>query len=493
MNTKESNAIEHIEKELKIKLKRIIDETEYSCLSHIRLNKNKQVIALVLCGCEIGNLTRIISPLRDLKQLTSLDLSETEIKELPILKDLSQLSQLDLSFNKIKDISPIKDLSNITKLDLSDNQVRELSSLKNLNNLNTLYLGGNQIKNISPLKNLSNLAVLHLSYNKINDLSPLKHLNNLIDLSIINNHLNSINILSLKNLSKLIKLDLSSNQITELSCLDNLSNLVTLVLKDNKISDISSLKNLNTLTYLDLSYNEISDISPLKNLNILNSLNLAFNQINALLSLKHLKHLNKLDLSNNPIESLPSWITNFNMEIQWTDKYPDGILFYDNPLKFPPVEIVKKGKIAIRDYFEHAKIKATEQEAAKLKAHQYVEEAIGLFGNLKEDILEEIDIEIEDEKERKRIEYELKKIENALLKVQKFAKSGKQIKTVDVATKRRLVEFVDKISNYDSRIIEALDLVSEGTEKFKEFSDIYNKFAPIFGLPTIPFTVPWLF
>jgi len=196
------------------------------------------------------------------------------------------------------------------------------------------------------------------------------------------------------------------------------------------------------------------------------------------------------------------------MDIQYENSF-GCIALYGNPLKKPPVEIVQKGKEAIRNYFEsfsetanfdedesdllelllqhdHSPLlEAAKPKIPQYKVPQYVEEALSLFENLKEDILEEIDIEIEDEKKRKRIEHELKKVENALTKVKTVAKSRKKVKVVDVGTKRRLVELVDKISDDDSRIVEALELILDGTEKFNEFADVYNKFAPVFDLPTI--------
>jgi small GTP-binding protein len=72
--------------------------------------------------------------------------------------------------------------------------------------------------------------------------------------------------------------------------------------------------------------------------------------------MEKLINLKTLDLSNNPIEKLPPWITNFNMEIKWIKNFnPGAISFYANPLKYPPVEIVKQGKEAVKNYFKSFK------------------------------------------------------------------------------------------------------------------------------------------
>jgi len=40
------------------------------------------------------------------------------------------------------------------------------------------------------------------------------------------------------------------------------------------------------------------------------------------------------------------------VDIKWSKYCQNGITFYGNSLKNPPVEIVKQGKEAIRQYFE---------------------------------------------------------------------------------------------------------------------------------------------
>jgi len=183
---------------------------------------------------------------------------------------------------------------------------------------------------ISPLLTLTNLTQLSLISNQLSDISPLSALTNLMQLSLISNQVSDISPLS--TLTNLIQLDLISNQLSDISPLSALTNLTQLDLRDNQVIDISILSFLTNLTQLSLSNNQLSDISPLMNL----------------------KNLNVLWLQNNPINVLPSWITEFNMDIKW-EKYSweDGvIIFYNNPLKTPPPEIVKQGKEAVRNYFE---------------------------------------------------------------------------------------------------------------------------------------------
>jgi len=162
----------------------------------------------------------------------------------------------------------------------------------------------------------------------------------------------------LKELTNLTELHLRDNQLSDISPLKDLTNLTELDLSTNQLSDISPLKAVVNLTYLDLSINQLSDISPLKDLLKLKFLNLYGNEIQDIYPLKGLRNLMDLSIGANPIIELPSWITNFNMEISWRGGTEDGFIsIEESPLKIPPVEIVKQGKEAIRNYFKSLEAK----------------------------------------------------------------------------------------------------------------------------------------
>ncbi len=117
------------------------------------------------------------------------------------------------------------------------------------------------------------------------------------------------------------------------------------------------LKKLNNLTLLDLGSNELTDIAAIKGLNNLTSLDLRNNELTDIAAIKGLNNLTSLDLRNNPLETLPRWIADSHLEFKWKEAEWDKgfIYFYNNPLKNPPVEIVKQGKGAVRDYFKSLK------------------------------------------------------------------------------------------------------------------------------------------
>jgi small GTP-binding protein len=308
---------------------------------------------------ELKNLTMLylrknqisdISFLKELKNLTTLDLSYNQISDISFLKELKNLTTLYLSDNQISDYSFLKELKNLVALILRNNQISDYSFLKELKNLTTLDLTNNQISDISFIKDLENLTTLYLSDNQISDYSFIKDLENLTTLYLRNNQISDYSFL--KDLENLATLDLRNNQISDYSFLKDLENLATLDLSSNQISDISFLKELKNLATLDLSSNQISDISFLKELKNLATLDLSSNQISDISFLKELKNLATLDITKNKITNLPVELVDLKIEIKWEEYFSNGINLYDNPLETPPIEIVKKGKDAIRAYFK---------------------------------------------------------------------------------------------------------------------------------------------
>ena len=88
-----------------------------------------------------------------------------------------------LSYGVI-DISPLSNLINLKTLDLSGNEIENLNPLSKLVNLKELSLWDNKIQDLIPLKSLINLEYLELQENSFSDLTPLKELKNLKRLSI---------------------------------------------------------------------------------------------------------------------------------------------------------------------------------------------------------------------------------------------------------------------------------------------------------------------
>src|SRR5271157_3202175 len=241
---------------------------------HVKINKVDNITSI--SGWSVKNLTRLelrdtqvrdVSPLKDLTNLTTLQLFYTPVSDVSPLKELKNVTTLDLGYTQVKDVSPLKGLTNLTWLNLSLTKVSDVSALKELPKLTWLDLNGTRVRDVSPLKGLTNLTTLDLSRAPLSDVSPLKELRNLTTLY------------------------LSDTKVSDVSPLKELTNLTTLDLTGTKVSDVSPLKELTNLTELDLSYTPVSDVSPLKELRNLTKLDLVRTKVNDMSPLKGIKNL----------------------------------------------------------------------------------------------------------------------------------------------------------------------------------------------------------
>ncbi|MBN1766385.1 MAG: leucine-rich repeat domain-containing protein, partial [Sedimentisphaerales bacterium] len=85
----------------------------------------------------------------------------------------------------------------------------------------------------------------------------------------------------------------------------------------------------------------------------LTQLYLSDNQLSDISVLKELPNLTQLDLRDNQITNMSAEFFERDWDIHWKDGYfLSGLNIYDNPLESPPVEIVKQGREAVRNYFK---------------------------------------------------------------------------------------------------------------------------------------------
>ncbi len=142
---------------------------------------------------------------------------------------------------------------------------------------------------------------------------------------------------SIDKQNKISGLKIYNTKIDNSTLIAKLFYINRLFLYNNQIKDISFLKKFNNITQIRFDSNKISDISVLKNLKYIKLLTLNDNQITDISPIKHL--LKKDD---------------FYYKLE------------NNPLKYPPKEIVELGTDAINEYFEHAKQGTTILREAKL-------------------------------------------------------------------------------------------------------------------------------
>ena len=100
--------------------------------------KNLTTLDLSESGFPLDQNLSDLSPLRELTSLTMLNLSEYPGERCFGAKELEEPHRLDLSRTPVSDVSPLKELKNLTTLNLSHTPVSDVSPLKELNNLTTL-------------------------------------------------------------------------------------------------------------------------------------------------------------------------------------------------------------------------------------------------------------------------------------------------------------------------------------------------------------------
>ncbi len=262
----------------------------------------------------------------EMASLTSLEASNSDIRDLTGLEFATGLTSLNLSDNLISDLTPLSGLTNLSVLILSDNSISDLIPLSGLTNLTTLILSYNTITDISPLSGLTNLSVLILSGNLFSDISPLSGLTNLTSLNLSYNSISDLTPLSgLTNLSVLILYD--DTMIRDRSVLSRLSNLSVADIPDanlraaikiamGKASDapITDFE-MAFLSELEAPNSNIRDLTGLELATSLTSLNLGTefvsrvgyvnsNHISDFSPLSGLTNLTRLDLSGNSISDL---------------------------------------------------------------------------------------------------------------------------------------------------------------------------------------------
>ena len=286
------------------------------------------------------NLEQIPNYVFQLTNLKKLFLYNNQLKDLPAeIGNLTHLTELDLDNNQLEDLpAEIGNLTNLTELYLRNNQLKDLpAEIGNLTNLTLLILESNQLKDLpAEIVNLTNLTRLDLDNNQLEDLpAEIVNLTNLTGLYLANNRLEDLPA-EIVNLTNLTRLDLDNNQLEDLPAeIVNLTHLTRLVLSGNQLKDLpAEIGNLTHLTRLYLTNNRLEDLP---------------------VEIGNLTDLTELDLRNNQLKEIPINLANnfLDIGIKWEySPFENGLYLTDNPLEFPPPEIIKSGTEALKNYFK---------------------------------------------------------------------------------------------------------------------------------------------
>ncbi len=252
------------------------------------------------------------------------------------------IAGLKLKRDDLPHLSELVDLPRLTFLDLSDNKLTALpESVTCLQNLTALHLFRNQLtalpENVTRLQNLTSLV---LGANQLTTLpESVTRLQYLTELSLNNNQLTALpeNVTRLQNLTAL---GLYGNQLTALpESVTRLQNLTTLGLGDNQLTALSeSVGDLQNLTHLYLWRNQLTALPE---------------------SVTRLQNLTTLDLDGNQLTTLPVFLTHmpkltaihFKEQEDYYSEKEREIVLSNNPITYPPKEVVAAGMEAVRSFF----------------------------------------------------------------------------------------------------------------------------------------------
>jgi internalin A len=308
---------------------------------------------LLLNGNEISSAEDLVS----LSGLETLNLSDNLISSIAALSNIASLRSLDVSYNRLRSF-PAFGHEKLEQLLISDNEMAGLIVITNFPSLKKLDLSNNGLTSVTGFSNLPLLEWLNISANMLSGMKDLY------------------------GLTMLTKLYLTDNGIEKIEGLESLKKLEYLDLFNNKIKRIENLQPNKQLKMLGLSGNEITVLENISHLKKLEQLYIGHNQIEDITELQNMKSLWRCVLTNNEITDLlplKGFIENdipIKYEYSFDENEP-GFFIKENPIQYPPPEVIAQGKAAMLRHFSLLEKSLTEQ----LDAYQSAEVKLILVGN----------------------------------------------------------------------------------------------------------------
>ena len=252
--------------------------------------------------------------------------------------DSSYIPPVEERKPEIDSLEPLRNMKNLIDLNVSDNKLTSLDGIEGLKRLKVLRADKNQITNADGLKGTEKLAALYISDNRLTDLNSMKRLKNLTYLDASNNNLTSVD--GIGSLKKLEKLYLSGNQLSGVKGIKNLKKLEELYLNDNSIEEIGEIGQLKNLVILNMNNNKLTGTKGIKKLKNLAVLRMNGNRLKKLGEISQLKNLESLSLNANRISILTDSDMKKLKKLTW-------LHMFDNELKkLPSKKSLKKLSLA---------------------------------------------------------------------------------------------------------------------------------------------------
>lgn len=252
-------------------------------------------------------------------------------------------------------------LTALESLDLPDSQVRDLTPLRDLTALKFLNLRYTQVSDLTPLSGLTNLRYLEMMVTEVSDLNPLRDLTALESLNLVGTPVSDLTPLS--GLKFLQSLGLSFTYVRDLSPLSSLAALESLDLLAAPMSDLTPLSGLTALKSLSLSGTQVNDLTPLCGLTALKSLSLFSTQVSDLEPLRGLVRLEHLNLRDCDLRAIPRELyERLQVMHMDTEYHKEGLCLHGATLSTQPISIFGESDEAIRAYYDAPKVPVRESK-----------------------------------------------------------------------------------------------------------------------------------
>ncbi|MDY4077447.1 MAG: leucine-rich repeat domain-containing protein [Clostridium sp.] len=214
---------------------------------------NKKFLKLIIVTILSSSMLSLSIPAyaEEINENTTKEISETENltyfddEEIVDIPDENLKKAINIQLGKNEDSNLTKgELKLITSLDISNSNIKSLKGLEYCGNLVSLNISHNNVIDISPLENLSNLVDLNLSYNQITDITPLKEFKNLVSIDTTANAVGNLNILDgLLDFN----VDADYDKTIDVNILENLDSLINIDVSENNNVDFDFSSTLDEI------------------------------------------------------------------------------------------------------------------------------------------------------------------------------------------------------------------------------------------------------
>ncbi|CAL6050265.1 leucine-rich_repeat-containing protein [Hexamita inflata] len=326
------------------------------------LEKMVQLECLTLRQCSLSRIQGQLEATKNLPNLRYLDVAQNDLDNVQFVCN-EKLTSLNVSQNNLKSLNGLGNVQNLASLDASGNNLESVSDLADLTDLTELNISFNSIKSVQCLNRLQKLVYFNLMSNKVIDIEVCMKMKNLIDLRTHRNFIQNQYVLAEhpnvteswlseqlevdrndKEAQKLKEQSKNSNMIEkygyqvknnslevkndqfvknlkfsdlinvtkELSisqCKNVIFEVVPVLVQNLKVNgsglqNIFGLEQMTQLTSLELNDNLLKDVIEIQELTKLTRLVLSNNRLSRLHWIKALTQLSYLDIQNNKFISV---------------------------------------------------------------------------------------------------------------------------------------------------------------------------------------------